>query len=404
MTRCYRQQTVPKGIVAMTERTEPSTFHYAQWLVSGTLFLLVGSSLLSCGCGGDGDEEKPVTATVSWEKDHESVLEQIEELGGVFGERSDPRKLRWAQLTLGHEWKGANQGVDILARVPSIHELELDSPHIDDGAVPRLLIISLSALSLKRSHISNSGISQLRRLPALHRVELDGSAYDNSTLATLSGLNLISLTVGPQCRVDDAGLAHLRRMDRLLYLAICTHDVTDVGLDTIGDLRNLRALSLAHTSVDDESLSRLSGAKSIEYLDLSASKVSGTGLPHLHKNARLHTLILDNTQMSDESLHYLTQLAGLQAVSLDRTAVTDFQLPLLRQLPALATVSFEGTSVTMPGLRVLVGLPRLKTARCGNGDVCIFSASWAKLRGQDLRSVVRGRLFVWSGESPILLE
>ena len=84
-------------------------------------------------------------------------------------------------------------------------------------------------------------------------------------------------------------------------------DVTDAGLAHLRGLEKLSSLDLRVTVVTDAGLARLASLKGLESLNLSATKVSDAGLAHLKGLATLHSLNLNGTGVTDAGLVHLTR-------------------------------------------------------------------------------------------------
>jgi hypothetical protein len=139
-------------------------------------------------------------------------------------------------------------------------------------------------------------------------------------------------------RVDDGGLAYLRRLDHLKHLNLRSTRITDRGLDTVAGLHRLQWLNLAYTSVTNAGLARLANLNELQCLDLhSARQVSDDGLVHLKGMAKLAELDLrDNPRITDAGLEPLRAMSSLRVLDLKGTAVTDQGVDRLRRaLPNL---------------------------------------------------------------------
>jgi Leucine Rich repeat len=139
-------------------------------------------------------------------------------------------------------------------------------------------------------------------------------------------------------RVDDGGLAYLRRLYNLEHLNLSSTRVTDRGLEIVAGLRRLQWLNLAFTSVTNAGLARLGNLSELQCLDLHAARqVSDDGLVQLRRLGKLAELELyDNPRITDAGLDHLRGMTSLRVLDLRATAVTDQGVDRLqRSLPNL---------------------------------------------------------------------
>jgi hypothetical protein len=281
----------------------------------------------------------------------QGALRTIEYLGGEVPHEMalpDEYRLRLLDITLGSDWSGGNERLDLFARVGSVYELILDSPRIDDAGLAQLGSIELEGLTAKGTTITDVGLGHLKRVRGLKMVRLDGSHVTDAGLESLRSHDLVWLILEHDSQVTDAGLAHLAGMTRLIWLELPGADLTGAGLAHLDQLDQLRTLVLAGTDLDDKALAHLAKLERLNRLDLSGTRVTGPGLLHLKGLDKLEELYLDDTELSDESLPYLAELHNLVFVSLEGTKVTETGLEQLDSMGRLQTVLLEGKQIPGP--------------------------------------------------------
>lgn len=340
-----------------------------------------------------GDEE---TATHG---NRDQAMARIEKLGGVFG-RGARIMAQFTGIVLGPKWHGGNEGLATLKELGRVDELTLDSPALDDEAIPHLKTLrGLGALYLGETRISDRGLAELAALPNIDLVQLDGPGYTDASLERLRGLNLRWLILGPKARITDAGLAHLGSFPKLLYLGISAPAVTGQGLSHLAGIPELRVLVLRGSGVNDRGLASLPRLDRLSYLDISATRIGDAGVADLKRFAELRELLADDTAISDQGLQSVGKTGQLETLSVNGTRVSDSGMRFLSGLDALSTVSAERTQVGDAGLRELARLPNLRTARDGSGNVVIFNQTWAASTQGGGRLVLseanKNRLFLW---------
>ena len=125
--------------------------------------------------------------------------------------------------------------------------------------------------------------------------------------------------------------------------------ITDVGLQTLGALPDLIALDVRECKITNAGLAHLTGLQKLKSLQLSgksgATTVDDGGMEQLAKLTQLKVLGLDYLWVSEEGLAKLQPLANLERLFLSQTLIDDAavaqlpQFPNLKQLPSLARQS-----------------------------------------------------------------
>jgi hypothetical protein len=138
----------------------------------------------------------------------------------------------------------------------------------------------------------------------------------------------------------DAGLMHLRGLNRLWTLRLTGLPVTDAGLAAVNDAPELNGLYLSNTSVQ------------------------GHGLLNLKSLPRLSILDLDGSALTEDGLKALSGATSLQMLSLNRAPVTPDALALLAAIPRLDRVELGGCGLSDEDIAKLIKRkPQLKVMR-----------------------------------------
>lgn len=185
-------------------------------------------------------------------------------------------------------------------------------------------------------------------------VDFDSNVTD-AELAPLSGITeLRFLRIDRRTLITDAGLVHLKPLEKLERLSLIETSVTDAGLIHLKGLTELRRLNLSGTQVTGTGLVHLRMLRKLEELNLSSTQVTNEGLARLLKSLPvLRELNLWNTQVTDAGLVHLTGLTNLEHLSLNNTSVSDAGLVHLKGLTNLEYLSLNNTSVTRAGANEL---------------------------------------------------
>jgi Leucine Rich repeat len=123
--------------------------------------------------------------------------------------------------------------------------------------------------------------------------------------------------------VDDQRLAFLKRFRDLRVLHLDDNDrVTNAGIAHLKNLDRLRHLGLRWTSIDDASLIHLKGLTRLEYLDLTGTRITDAGSPHLRILGCVEYLNLSGTGVTDSALMDIGSMTSLKEVVLPKEGVT----------------------------------------------------------------------------------
>ena len=136
-------------------------------------------------------------------------------------------------------------------------------------------------------------------------------------MARLNTLNLQSLSI------DDAGLDHLKGLDRLKVVSLIATNIGDAGLSRLETLPRLEKLYLNETGVGDAGMAHVAKLAKLDSLGLAKTRVGNAGLAHLEGLGGLEALDLAETDVDDAGLAHLEKLTGLKYLTLDRTKVSE---------------------------------------------------------------------------------
>ncbi len=84
----------------------------------------------------------------------------------------------------------------------------------------------------------------------------------------------------------DAGLVHLKRLNKLSRLHLAGTQLTDAGLVHLHGLTNLSHLDLSYTKVSDDGRAHLKPLKKLSRLDVFGNRVTDAGIKQLRLPAR----------------------------------------------------------------------------------------------------------------------
>lgn len=151
-------------------------------------------------------------------------------------------------------------------------------------------------------------------------------------------------------KVTDAGLAHFKDCNGLVFIYLANTAVTDVGLANFKDRKRIWFLDLGSTNVTDAGLMHFKDCRDLGHLNLYFTKVTDTGLACFRDCKRLGYLNLGSTAVTDTGLVNFKGCKDLGNLILQDTAVTDAGLVNFEGCTSLTHLILPGTKVTGAGL------------------------------------------------------
>jgi len=184
--------------------------------------------------------------------------------------------------------------------------------------------------------------------PFAARLSYTTATDDNlELLASHSSLQFLALD---STRITDAGMWHLRRLPRVLFLSVGDTAVTDVGADTIAGMRTLASLNLRGSRITSHGLSKLALLENLQALNIAETGVAGDGLAYLTVLGQLTGLNASGLRIGDDDVEHLCRLLNLEHLDLSHTGITDRGLLQLASLHSLRNLRIDGIPITEVGL------------------------------------------------------
>ena len=269
-------------------------------------------------------------------------------------------------------------------------------------------IAGLRRLSLYRSaNITDNGLKHLAGLKHLTHLRLTDCRISDAGVAHLAGLPLVDLDLS-RTNISDAGIPTLAKIPSLTRLGLYSTRLTDQGLAKLTQLPNLERLTLGRGQITDAGLAHLAKFPKLRSLTLSSdftdagikhlakvptlhdlnlwgcTGVTGTGLQVLTELPQLESLSLMRINAGDEAMTPISSLKNLRRLMLDSEEITDDGIVELSNLKKLESLELMTTSITDSGMEVVKELPKLSSLTvCRN----ITDAGLEKL--QNVKSLQR---------------
>ena len=153
--------------------------------------------------------------------------------------------------------------------------------------------------------------------------------------------------------ITDKGLAHLTKLDGLVWLNLYRTKITDDGLRHIAKLKRLELLPIGETKVTDKGLAHLKKMTRLTYLGLRGNPITDKGVAQLAGLTNLTSLYLGETKVTYAGLKSLAKMTKLKKLWLNDTAVSDEAIVLLAALKSLREIHVEKTKITAQGVAAL---------------------------------------------------
>ena len=314
-------------------------------------------------------------------------------------------------LSLKECWRITAKGVQQLASLKQLEELDLENVHnIDDEAFHILAtnLTNLRKLDIQDcTHITNVGYRSLVYLQELREIDFYCEGMGNSQdddfvqfvvqlphleklnfycshditfkgfclLSSLKQPELFELILGGMA-IDDESLDHIaKNLTNLRKLDISDcYQLTSHGYQAVAFLKDLRELDVSDSEaseegyehgVDDDALRKIAQLSHLEELNLGyCKKITPKGFEVLASLKNLRVLHLSGTNVDDESLRYIAlHLPYLRVLHLDSESITFKGIESLASLQSLEKLGLNLYRKDDQFLRAVAMLPNVHSIR-----------------------------------------
>ncbi len=213
----------------------------------------------------------------------------------------------------------------------------------------------------KPAQMTNELMPLLKGIPNVVKLDLENGQFDNDALAVLEHLPALKTINMRQCsKIDEGGLAHLKKVPQLERLLLLYTRTNNAGLAEVANLENLVVLDLRGTKIGDEGVNSLTKLDKLVDLKIRSTSVSGESMATIGKMTKLRYLALEDAGVGDEHIGELAPLKNLVSFNIMRTFVSDEGLAHFGD-QKFQDVRLRDTAVGGPGLEALKGsIPTLK--------------------------------------------
>ncbi len=262
----------------------------------------------------------------------------------------------------------SDAGLVHLAKIPSLVDIQLEKSKVTDDGIRALKDLSLKSFNINYcTSVSNEGLAVVAAMPSMEQLQFDYTSIDDDGMAVLAaaanlkrlrirGVDVTGVGIAQLAELtnlsrlnlrdtslDDAGLKVIAQLPKLDWLDISEcRLVTPSGIAQLGQASTLTYLDLWETKADDESLAALTGLKNLTVLNLMATSVTDAALPALLKFEQLVELNVAGTQLADESFLALGRLPALKKLNVANTGIGfDTIDTLIESRDDLEVIEFE---------------------------------------------------------------
>ena len=290
---------------------------------------------------------------VAGEKASPEELEAIAKLKrtGFRISPDDKKKPNQPARIVSHENLKSRELLTPIGQLKSVEELWLKYGTYHDDALEMIKdIATLKGIRLEfNRNVQDAGLAHLAKLDKLERLSLTHVGVTDAGMKHLAKLKSLTSLGLQGAKVTGAGLAELKPL-KLKMLNLDGATIDDDALKAIGAMHDLESLALGFTKITDQGLEHLAGLSKLKFLRFNDTKLTGVGLKHL-KNAPLRELHLYDAQINDEGLR---SLADLKAAKFDylnlngNKGITDRGIDAFEGL-RIQSLELGRTSITKEG-------------------------------------------------------
>ena len=239
-------------------------------------------------------------------------------------------------------------GIANLRMLHDLLELHLDRTGLTDAGMRYLgEIHSLKNLSVRGTAITDQGVKAICGL-GLRSLFVSGTAVTDQSLKEISSIHQLQRLSMRSCRkIRGGGLQYLTSLPTLQYLDVENCRLNEAGISALGKLEHLIALEFGYTNVTTGSVATLSQVRSLEYLNLNGSAVDPEWIRLLGKLPRLRSLVLNACSIKGDGIAAIPEyLPNLTQLQLRYTVLTDDMIEPLAKMKDLQFLDMERSGVT----------------------------------------------------------
>lgn len=226
---------------------------------------------------------------------------------------------------------------------------------------------NMVALGLLGTQVTDAGLAHLKSMNRLGELDLCDTGITDAGLVHLKDLPALECVNLTRTKVTDQGVKHLATRKKMYMLILNQTNITDAAMADVGKLMNLKTLILAQTKITDDGLAHLKTLKSLNHIRLNGTAISDKSIVHLSGMTELRTVELSQTNIDGSGLGHLP--TSVKSLWLPLTQITDAGLSHITHLKNLETLVLSKTNITDKGLKPLEQLISLRSLQIGGTNV-----------------------------------
>ena len=264
------------------------------------------------------------------------------------------------QVPAFRTWRDEPRQMALLSPVAQPNHLVLRGAFTDRGLATLVGLDGLYSLNVDDPAlaITDAGLAPLRELPHLEWLAVQAGDATMPYLAALPRLRFLS--VQDTVTGDDGwvALSRSRTLERI-WGRRC-HNLRDRGFRALAELPALAGLSVSCLNVTDDALALLPRFPALR--ELMPMDIPDAGYRHIARCGQLESLVLMYCrETGDGATAHLAGMPRLRKYFASYTRITDRTPALLAGIASLEEVEFSSCAgLSDAGLTALAGLPRLR--------------------------------------------
>ncbi len=302
------------------------------------------------------------------------------------------------RVRLGEKWAAQGVGIESLASLRLIGELEIDFPECSDDDLQAIAKLPyLESLVLLRGRITSRGLRSLREAPDLRTLTISGKACREVDFDDFRGLDLRCLSLNGVESVTLRHMKHFADQKRLIAFEMVNCQIAGPGEIDFRETPNLRAFSVGNTKFSDDDLHGISSLHSARFVNLSGTGVRGPVVRRLQEMPALRSLSINDVELSDDAFAMLFELTELDSLEIDGSPFENDRVRHLSKMKSLRNLSVRRTPVDIDSFRKETLPSSLTTVRQGMDNTLVLDPKWIERtgHGRSLTSL-HSQLFVMS--------
>jgi len=201
------------------------------------------------------------------------------------------------------------------------------------------------------SSIDNRICDVVAKLPNLWRVVIDSSKIDDLGLKRLVEQRRLKVLSLCNARITSQSLKYLVACNELTTVFLAGCSIQDDGLIHIAEFPDLKCLCLENTNITDNGIKHLQEIQNLAYLNVGGTVVTDQSAEVLKGLKRLAHLFLNDTQITNKTIAILPNLPKLGELNLQNTAIDDQCIPDIKKIARLKNLDIRGTNISRSGAK-----------------------------------------------------